>query len=68
LVDGTIQLKELHFERIATSLATLGFVNVKHFSFDNLEKQIIELAAKNHHHHLARIRLTFSEQMRAFTR
>jgi branched-chain amino acid aminotransferase len=59
LVDGNIQLKELHFERIATSLATLGFVNAKHFSFDNLEKQIVELATKNNHQHLGRIRITF---------
>ncbi|MFY7963707.1 MAG: aminotransferase class IV [Chitinophagaceae bacterium] len=59
LVDGIIELKELHFERIAASLDTLGFVNAKHFSFDNLEMQIIELATKNYHHHLGRIRITF---------
>ena len=50
LIDGIIQLKELHFERIANSFKTLGFIVGKHFSFDNLE---------NHHHHLGRIRITF---------
>ena len=59
LIDGIIQLKELHFERIANSFKTLGFIVGKHFSFDNLEKEIVELAKKNHHHHLGRIRITF---------
>ena len=59
LVDGNIQLKHLHFERIAASLATLGFKVNKHFSFEALEQQIIALAAKNHHSKLGRIRITF---------
>ena len=59
LIDGIIQLKELHFERIANSFKTLGFIVGKHFSFDNLEKEIVELAKKNHHHQLGRIRITF---------
>ena len=59
LIDENIQLKELHFERIATSLATLGFKTNKHSSFDNLEKEIIELATKNNHNKLGRIRITF---------
>ncbi len=59
LVDGVIQLKELHFERITNSFKTLGFIVGKHFSCENLEKEIIELAKKNQHHHLGRIRITF---------
>ena len=59
LIDGNIQLKELHFERIATSLVTLGFKANKHFSFDNVEKEIVELATKNNHNKLGRIRITF---------
>lgn len=59
LIDGKIQLKELHFERILYSLKTLGFITAKHFSFEGLEKQIVELATKNNHQHLGRIRITF---------
>ncbi len=59
LVDGNIQLKQLHFERIATSLATLGFKVNKHFSFEVLEQQIMALAIKNNHNKLGRIRVTF---------
>ena len=59
LIDGNIQLKELHFERIATSLSTLGFKTNKHFSFDDVEKEIVELATKNNHNKLGRIRITF---------
>ncbi len=59
LIDGKIQLKELHFQRILYSLKTLGFITAKHFSFEGLEKQIVELATKNNHQHLGRIRITF---------
>jgi aminodeoxychorismate lyase len=59
LFDGKIQLKELHFERIVYSLKTLGFRIAKHFSFEGLEKQIAELATKNKHKNLGRIRITF---------
>jgi branched-chain amino acid aminotransferase len=37
----------------------LGFVATKHFSFENLEKKVLELAIKNNHQHLGRIRITF---------
>ena len=59
LANGKIQLKELHFERILYSLKILGFIASKHFSFEGLEKQIIELATKNNHQYLGRIRITF---------
>ncbi len=59
LVDVKIQLKELHFERILYSLKILGFITAKHFSFEGLEKQIIELATKNNHQYLGRIRIAF---------
>lgn len=59
LMDGCIQLRELHFSRISNSLKTLGFVATKHFSFENLEKKVLELAIKNNHQHLGRIRITF---------
>jgi branched-chain amino acid aminotransferase len=59
LSNGKIQLKELHFERILYSLKTLGFITAKHFSFEGLEKQIVELATKNNHQYLGRIRIAF---------
>lgn len=59
LVNGTIQLKEFHFKRISSSLSTLGFIAPKHFSFENLDKEIVELAKRNNHQHLGRIRITF---------
>ena len=62
LVDATIQLKELHFERVKKSFEVLKFQFPKHFSFDKLEQQIIELIHKNKHQKLARIRINFSRK------
>jgi len=62
LVDGQIQLKELHFNRIMYSLEVLGFKVSKHFSFDVFEQQIVELATKNAHRKLSRIRVNFFRQ------
>lgn len=59
LIDGDIQLQKLHFHRIALSLSVLGFKVNKHCSFEALEQQIIELATKNNHLKLGRIRVTF---------
>ena len=59
LIDGNIQLRILHFLRITNSLIELGFKSERHFTFDALHKQIIELATKNNHHKLGRIRITF---------
>lgn len=59
VLNNTICLKDLHFERIARSLDILQFELLKHFSFGKLQEQILELAKKNSHHQLGRIRLTF---------
>ena len=59
LIDNIIQLKQLHFDRITKSLDVLKFQTPKHFSFDDLEEQIIAIAAKNNHCKLGRIRVTF---------
>ncbi len=59
IVDNAIQLKQLHFERIAKSLDVLKFQTTKYFSFNDLETKIIELAKKNKHNKLGRIRVTF---------
>lgn len=57
--NNSICLRDLHFDRIVKSLDILQFELPKHFSFTKLEEQIIELAKKNNHHNLGRIRLTF---------
>jgi branched-chain amino acid aminotransferase len=59
VLNNSICLRDLHFERIIKSLDILQFELPKHFSFTKLEEQIIELAKKNNHHQLGRIRLTF---------
>lgn len=58
IINGKLILKELHFERLFSSLETLQFKIPKNFSADEFEKQIIELATKNGHLQLGRIRLT----------
>lgn len=62
LKNNIIQLKKLHFDRIAQSLATLNLSLPKNFSFAQLEQQIIAVATKNKHNKLARIRITFFRQ------
>lgn len=57
LEKGRIPLASLHFERLFSALDTLGFEPGPHFTPEKLEKEIIELAAKNQHTQLARIRL-----------
>ena len=58
MINGKLILKELHFERLFSSLETLQFKIPKHFSADEFEKQIIEVATKNGHQQLGRIRIT----------
>lgn len=59
VVDGHICLAALHFERLFASLETLQFENPNYFTADYLKEQVLQLAVKNNHHKLARIRLTF---------
>lgn len=59
LINGQIQLKQLHFERIAASLDILGFKTNKLFSYEVLERQIMEVALKNQHNKTGRIRINF---------
>jgi branched-chain amino acid aminotransferase len=58
MVNGKLVLKELHFERLFSSLDILGFEIPKHFSAGELEEQILTLAKKNRNEQLGRIRLT----------
>lgn len=57
LEKGQIPLVSLHFERLFSALDTLGFEPGPHFTREKLEKEIFELATKNQHTQLARIRL-----------
>lgn len=58
MLNGKIILSHLHFERLFSSLDLMKFTPQKFFTKENLEQQIIELAEKNNHSQLARIRLT----------
>lgn len=57
LEQGRIPLASLHFDRLFSALDTLGFEPGPHFTREKLEKEILELAAKNQHTQLARVRL-----------
>jgi len=59
MVDGRIVLKNLHFERLFSSLLTLQFDIPKLLTADSLEQQITELSTKNGHTKLGRVRLMF---------
>lgn len=59
MIDGTICLANYHFERLFASLDTLQFEKPNFLTADYLKQQIVELAQKNYHNKLARIRLTF---------
>ena len=57
MINGKIILRDLHFERLFSSLEILQFSTPKLFTATVLEQQIIELAKKNKHTALARVRL-----------
>ena len=57
MINGGIVLGELHFQRLFSSLATLKFALPKFFTPAVLEQQVIELAQKNRHTSLGRLRL-----------
>lgn len=58
MINGSIALSHYHFERFFSSLHKLKFKPQPYFTFDFLDAQIKQLAAKNQHQNLARIRLT----------
>jgi branched-chain amino acid aminotransferase len=57
IVNGSISLKALHFERLLSSLDLLGFVLPKNLGAAELEAQVISLAKKNGHDAYGRARL-----------
>jgi branched-subunit amino acid aminotransferase/4-amino-4-deoxychorismate lyase len=59
IVNGNICLEGLHFERLFASLELLQFEKPNYLTPDYLKEQILQLAQKNKHNKLVRIRLTF---------
>lgn len=57
MVNGKLQLKKYHFERLFNGMQILEFHIPSTFTASFLEKKIISLAKKNMHHNTARIRL-----------
>ena len=58
LMDNTILLANYHFERLFASLQLLQFDVPNYLTADYLQNQIVEVAKKNYHNKLARVRLT----------
>lgn len=58
IVDGRLPLGDLHFERLFHSLDRMGFERPAHFHRTYLEEQVKQVARKNGHDRLGRIRLT----------
>ena len=57
MVNGKIIFKDYHFERLFYGMKTLEFEIPSYFTPAYLEKEIIELAKKNGHNTLTKIRL-----------
>ncbi len=58
LMDNSILLANYHFERLFASLQLLQFDVPNYLTADYLQNQILEVAKKNYHNKLARVRLT----------
>lgn len=57
MVRGEMILADYHFERLFASLESLQFEKPNFFAPQYLKEQVVELAKKNYHEKLARIRL-----------
>ncbi|MBS1627848.1 MAG: aminotransferase class IV [Bacteroidetes bacterium] len=60
LINGKIILQNYHIERFTTSLQMLQFIKTDFFSTQQFIDSIIQLAKKNNHTKLARIRVSVS--------
>lgn len=58
MVNGTIPLATLHFERLMDGIQVMKFNKPAYLTAEYLSKQIFELAKKNNNGKLVRIRLT----------
>jgi len=57
IINGKIILKDIHFERLFTSLELLQFQQPAYFNASFLEEKIVVLTKKNHQQKEARVRL-----------
>jgi len=57
VINGNLQLRDYHFDRLFASLSLLQFEVPKYFTREYLLENILNLVKKNHHQKLARIRL-----------
>ena len=57
MIRGKMILEEYHFERLFTSIEHLQFEKPNFFNPQYLKEQVVEIAKKNYHDKLARIRL-----------
>ena len=57
MINSNIILQDLHFERLFSSLQTMQFEKRDNFTKEHLLQQIQELAVKNNHTSLSRIRI-----------
>ncbi len=57
IINGKIILKELHFERLFSSLQQLQFEQQPFFNTAFLEEKILTVASKNNHINYARVRV-----------
>ncbi len=58
VINNTILLADYHFERLFASLQLLQFDVPNYLTADYLQNQILDVAKKNYHNKLARVRLT----------
>ena len=57
VIDGKIQLADLHFERMLNTMRLMFFDMPSYYTADYFKEQIVELCAKNNHLQLARVRV-----------
>lgn len=58
VINGKVQLADYHMERLFASLDLLQFQKPTYFTADYLKDQVLQLAKKNQHDKLARVRIT----------
>ena len=56
--NGSIRLREAHFDRLFAGMARLRYVVPDYFTRNRLETSILQLCTRNAHSTLARVRLT----------
>jgi aminodeoxychorismate lyase len=60
MIRGKIVLENYHLQRLFTSLQALHFNKPNYFITDDFKDQVMEVARRNQHKQLARVRITIS--------